>query len=72
MSEKQYCSICGKRRGITSGIIRIVVTENSIYHCLFTTSDSTEPICIGHSYEHMPVTIPQAFYNALSDEEVSL
>ncbi len=33
-------------------------------------SDSTEPACLGHDNTPPPRKVPQAFYDAFSDDEV--
>ena len=69
MKPRQYCPICGRH------IVMIQNRETFDYGAWTYTfthyiSDSTEPACLGHDNTPPPRKVPQAFYDAFSDDEV--
>ncbi len=73
--DKRYCTICGKRIGAHIQNIQTFKDGTASYEIMYYSASFTEPACLCRGtaltvYASTPV--PQAFYDAFSDEEVQL
>jgi len=70
MKPRQYCPICGRRIvPFFKGQLQYQ-TDFGAFTTAAYISDSSEPICLGHDNTPPPRKVPQAFYDAFSDDEV--
>ncbi len=68
--DKRYCTICGKRIGACIQNTQTFQDGNASYSITYYAASFTEPACLGHDNTPPPRKVPQAFYDAFSDDEV--